>query len=231
MSLLLSFLDLLFPPRCVFCRGRLGEDIQIPCVCATCLTELPLPDECCSRCGQPLPSGAGGCRECRGQSFSFAGACAVREYTGPIRTLVHKYKYKGHRELAGVLGALMARQVRLSSWPQPDAVVPIPLHHDRLMERGYDQAALLSQVVADELRLPVKNILVRNIATPSQTKLSAKERWENVTNAFELVKGEKPPRRVLLIDDLLTTGATAHFAGHALINGGACEVYLAVVGR
>lgn len=145
--------------------------------------------------------------------------------------MIINYKYKRQKYIAGVLGKLVAQQVRRSSWPEMDTVVPVPLHPQRLVERGFDQALLLAQVVADELALPVRKVLVREIDTPSQTRLNSNERWQNVKNAFSVRPGYSLTGRILLIDDLLTTGATGNSAGDALLSAGAEEVYLAVVGR
>jgi ComF family protein len=230
MNLVVPLLDLLFPPRCVFCRARVEDDPVASGVCAACITHVPHPSQCCDKCGQPL-TGAAFCSECAGRNFSFTAACAVNEYQGALKSAIHKFKYKGRKELAGPLGSLLARQIRLSGWPRADAVVPVPLHYEKLQSRGYDQALLLAQVVGDELQLPVKRMLVRQKATTSQTRLQASERWKNVSGVFASLGEQDPPSRVILIDDLLTTGATAHFAGLQLLRAGVGELFLAVVGR
>ena len=226
MNLFKPLLDLLFPPGCVFCAGRVGEET----ICSPCLAQVPAPDACCFRCAQPFAEQET-CPQCRGLTFAFKGACTVQAYKGQVKRAIHNYKYHGRKELSKTLGGLMAQQVRRCCWPKTEAIVPVPLHNSRLLERGYDQALLLAQVVAAELQLPLRKALVRKSATPSQTKLPAKERWENVSQAFELAAGQRLPARLLLVDDLLTTGATAHFATLALLGGGAKEVYLSVVGR
>ncbi|MBS3983113.1 MAG: ComF family protein [Dethiobacter sp.] len=231
MNLFKALLDLLFPPSCVFCTGRVGEGTTALLICSLCLAQVPVPEACCFKCAQPLAAGQESCPQCSGLSFAFKSACTVQAYRGAVKRAIHNYKYHGRKEMAKTLGGLMAQQIRRSGWPKMEAIVPVPLHRSRLSERGYDQALLLAQVVAAELRLPLKKALQRKSATPSQTKLVARERWENVSQAFELVAGVPLPARVLLVDDLLTTGATAHFAAQTLLDGGAKEVYLAVVGR
>jgi competence protein ComFC len=231
MNLVVPLMDLLFPPKCVFCRGKTEDEPVTPGVCRSCYRALPEPEGCCKRCAQPKRDASADCLECAGRVFSFTSACAVDEYKGAIKSTIHKYKYKNRKELAGPLGSLLAVQIRRRGWTAADAVVPIPLHHEKLLERGYDQALLLAQVLGDELRLPVKRLLIREKATPSQTKLSAKERWVNVADAFASVQDQQMPQRIILVDDLLTTGATAHFAGQQLLRAGVREIYLAVVGR
>ena len=230
MNLFKPLLDLLFPPSCVFCGGRVGEEIKVLLICSPCLAQVPAPETCCFRCAQPQAKQEN-CPQCYGLTFAFKGACAVQAYKGQVKRAIHNYKYHGRKELAKTLGGLMAQQIRRCRWPKMEAIVPVPLHHSRLLERGYDQALLLAHVAAAELQLPLKKVLIRKSATASQTKLAARERWENVSQAFELAAGQHLPARLLLVDDLLTTGATAHFAAQELLGGGAKEVYLAVVGR
>lgn len=231
MRLLSPLLDLLFPPRCVFCQGREGIENEIDSVCESCLGQVMDPQNCCLRCAFPKNVHWEGCPVCGEREFAFTKTCAVSLYQGSLKTVIYKYKYKGNKNLAGPLGQLVARQVRSSGWPQLDAVIPIPLHPDKLLERGYDQALLLAQVIGSELGLPVKQCLIRTKATRSQTKLGASERWSNVADAFAPISTLELPKQVLLVDDLLTTGATAHFASLALKQGKAKEVFLAVVAR
>jgi ComF family protein len=230
MSLLTPLLDLLFPPRCVLCRDRLSVD-AVTLTCNPCLAAIPQPQSCCSACGHPFADEYEDCVECRGKSFSFSGACAVSLYQGELKKTIHRYKYSGTKELAEPLGRLMARQVRRSNWPEVEAVIPVPLNLNRIKERGYDQALLLAHVVADDLKLPVKQVLIRKRPTLSQTKLSANDRWSNVADAFAMAPDACLPKRVLLVDDILTTGATAHFAGVELLRAEVSEIYLAVVAR
>jgi ComF family protein len=145
--------------------------------------------------------------------------------------VVHKYKYKGCRHFAPTLGRLVAAQVKRCNWPTLHEIVPVPLHPLRLAERGYDQAFLLARVIGDDLNLPVRQVLVRTRPTPSQTRLGSMNRWDNVRNAFAASPGLSVSGNILLVDDLLTTGATAHNAAETLLCAGAVNVYLAVVGR
>ncbi|MBS4021801.1 MAG: ComF family protein [Dethiobacter sp.] len=220
--------DLFFPPRCIFCCSRLEGEGAFS-TCEKCLAKLPV--HCCHRCGHPLPEQIDPCPVCRDYKLSFHGACAVDLYRGRMKRVVQKYKYGRQKHLAGPLGKLMARRLKKCGWPQLSAVVPVPLHRQRLLERGYDQSLLLAQVIGDELGLPVRTVLVRSRPTPSQTKLGHNERWQNVRDAFSVLPEHTVSGRLLLVDDLLTTGATAHFAAAALLSAGAQEVYLAVVGR
>ena len=228
MKLFAVLLDLLFPPACAVCRGRLPDEEQF--LCARCREKILPAEKCCIRCGYPL-SGGFSCPRCRGYDYAFSGACAVFLYQGEVRKAIRRFKYGGRTGLARPFGELMAAQVKCRAWSDCDAVVPVPLHPERLRERGYDQALLLAQAVAKDLQLPVCSCLLRFENTASQTTLAAKARWENVRGVFCPAPGKPVPGRVLLIDDLLTTGATAHYAAEALLAGGAEAVYLAVLCR
>ncbi|NLM47095.1 MAG: ComF family protein [Firmicutes bacterium] len=228
MKLFAALLDLLFPPACAVCRGRLPEREQF--LCTRCREKVLPAENCCLRCGYPL-SGRMSCSRCLGYDYAFSGACAVFLYQGEIRKAVRRFKYGGQTGLARPFGELMAAQVRSCAWPACEAVVPVPLHPERLRERGYDQALLLARTVAKVLQLPVSSCLLRCENTASQTTLAAKARWNNVRGVFGLQPGVTVPGRVLLIDDLLTTGATAHYASETLLAGGAEAVYLAVLCR
>jgi len=192
---------------------------------------MPDPACCCRRCGYVLPAPGAKCPACRGLRFAFTGACAADLYRGRLKAVIHRYKYGGQTHMARPLGRLLARQVRRCPWPAFSVVVPVPLHPRRLEERGYDQSLLLAHVVGTVLDVPLKVALVRTRATTSQTRLGSAERWGNVREAFASVPGTDLSGNILLVDDLLTTGATAHYAAEALLNTGARAVYLAVIGR
>ncbi|HHX73285.1 MAG TPA: ComF family protein [Firmicutes bacterium] len=228
MKFFAALLDLLFPPACAVCRGRMPAEEQN--LCARCRGKILPAEKCCLRCGYPL-AGEFSCRRCRGYHYAFSRACAVFLYQGEVRKAVRRFKYGGRTGLARPFGELMAAQVAKHAWPACDAVVPVPLHPGRLRERGYDQALLLARAVADALQLPVRSCLERCADTASQTTMAARERWENVRGVFQLLPGEVVSGRLLLIDDLLTTGATAHHAAEALLAGGAEAVFLAVLCR
>lgn len=231
MRLLMPLLDLFFPRRCVLCGGKSGSPEENAGACASCLQNIQGPEVCCPFCAHPFTDGIQLCPICREHSFSFSAVCAVTLYRGTLKRTIHQYKYRGCKDLAQPLGKLMALQIGRCQWPTLDAVVPVPLHQEKLLQRGYDQAFLLAKVVAKEFKLPVKRMLIRERPTFTQTKLDASGRWDNVAGAFTVVTSEEIPQRVLLIDDLLTTGATAHFAGEALLHAGVDQVFVAVVGR
>jgi ComF family protein len=145
-------------------------------------------------------------------------------FASPLREVVHQFKYKGVRRLAQPLGQLMAAQL-VARPLVADAVIPVPLHRERLAERGFNQAEALAQVVARALDLPLLATgLERVRATEQQAHLDARQRAANVHGAFRW-RGAPPPRRLLIIDDVLTTGATIGACAEALRESGATAVY------
>ncbi|HLZ24653.1 MAG TPA: ComF family protein [Ktedonobacterales bacterium] len=214
-----SLLDLLFPPRCVAC-GTAGAMLCASCLARTRTPEPPL----CARCGQVLLVGERGlCLACgagRGPvALEIIRAAAMHE--GPVREAVLALKYRGQRRLAQPLGDVLAGAVtRLDM--RPDVIVPVPLHATRKRQRGYNQAELLARRCARRLRLPFEPaLLVRTRATPPQVGLSGAERHANVAGAFAVTSPARVAalltgKRVLLLDDVTTTGSTLDAAAAAL---------------
>lgn len=239
-----SLLDFLLPGGCVVCRRWIaGSDESGPIVCGPCRSRLsPASWPRCPRCHHPRGTGreeADDCLECRDWPEELAAARYAYVLVAPASDLVHALKYEGWRELAGVMAAPMARAARSVSatlaGPGGFVVVPVPTTARRLRERGYNQAGLLAEGVAARLGLPVAEALTRARALASQTALAPGERRENVRGAFsvgrrddaELIAG----RSVLLVDDVLTTGATAGEAALTLVRAGAERVVLVTFAR
>ncbi len=210
-------------------------------LCDECLDKIELiHPPACRRCGAPLVAAEFGstdaavCIHCREARSGLDGLSACAFHSGPLREAVHELKYNDLRALAAPLAALMARcWVELApAGLDLDAVVPVPLHRSRERERGYNQAALLARELAECLGLPVKeDILFRTRATPPQVGLSAEERRANVLGAFRCQSGSLTGSRVLLVDDVCTTGATLEAAAVALHEGGATLIWAYTLAR
>lgn len=163
------------------------------------------------------------CEACESLLELAATTDAIFEYGGPIAHAIHRFKYQGHSDLSSALGSLMAEGA--ARWAgEVDAVVPVPLHWRRRRSRGFDQAALLAKPIARSLEVPALLRGLRRVRhTPSQVDLPHHERQQNVAGAFA------PARlgsvgRVLLVDDVRTTGATLRAASHALEVAGVHKV-------
>lgn len=221
-------LDLIYPRACEACGGA-PEGSADGLACAACAPRMEwITGSACGRCGAEKAGGR--CFECGGRKFPFRGAVAAGRYAGRVRELVHRLKYGGRTDLAWPLARRMRERIDRAPWAREiDAVVPVPMRRLKLLfGRGYNPAELLAHRLARELRLPARRWLAQVRATPSQTSLSGAERRRNPAGAY---RARRARGTVLLVDDVLTTGATASECARALLKGGAFAVYLAVVGR
>ena len=213
-----ALLHVIYPPRCVGCGARLAEH-PTP-VCHRCLHRLErvAVDHLAGLLAQ-LPEAQA--------ALDGAFALWLFDAGGTVQRLQHLLKY-GNRPAQGIaLGRLLGAAYRDTAAPQPTLVLPVPLHRARLYERGYNQSALLALGIGQTLGVPVsETILVRHRATPSQTNLSRPRRWKNVAGAFAVTQPEAVTgHSTLLIDDVLTTGATLAAAATVLKQAGATSVH------
>jgi ComF family protein len=213
-----ALLDLVFPPYCVAC-GQPGT--WLCSVCQACVPILQPPF--CAHCGHNLDK-AGLCAKCQGASSHLEIIRSVAPHVWPLRSTVHALKYEGMRVLAAPLADLLAQCWQATGHPV-DVIVPVPLHPRRVRQRGYNQAAILARALGPRLGLPVlTQALVRQRDTHSQVGLSAQERRDNVWGAFTCQSEALLGARVLLVDDVFTTGATLEACAHALRAFGAAQV-------
>ncbi len=222
-------MSLVYPPTCASCGGATADPGAF---CPACWSGLRLIDEpFCDRLGIPfaVDLGVGPMLSPRAiaQPPVFARARAAVLYDEVARHLVHRLKYEDRLDLARPLSRMMAAAGR-PLIAGADCVVPVPLHRWRLWRRRFNQAMLLARPIAEAANLPlVPQALIRTRATRPQVGLSRASRAENVTGAFRVPPGAAhlvAGRRVLLIDDVTTTGATGNAAARALIRGGAASV-------
>lgn len=236
-SLPQRLLDLLFPPRCVHC-GRMGEPL-----CAVCRASIQSPrSPRCVRCDRSLGGAPGPrCGQCvalasQGRQIALQRIIVAADYGDAARSAIRALKFRRQRRLAQPLGLLLVEAIQRADAPAADLIIPMPLHADRRRERGYNQAALLARPVARALRLPLRDdALTRVRATRPQTHLHRDARHANVAGAFAL-SGPTAERalagqRILLIDDVTTTGATLEAAAEALLAAQPAAIYAAAVAR
>jgi ComF family protein len=229
-------LALTFPDDCRVCGTRLAGFPAQP-VCPSCLT-LPNPlsaDYFCSQCYAPFHFESaldlnGRCRLCREGHTHFDALYCVGSHDGRLRDLIHLFKFERMESLGKPLGAFL--RSGLPSDARFDLLVPMPLHGSRLRERGFNQAEVLAREVGSRRGLPVVMAAERSRATPHQSSLKGSERRRNVKGAFRvpdaaLVRG----KRVLLVDDVLTTGASANACALALKQAGASQVAVLALAR
>ena len=218
-------LDLLFPPRCVAC-GAFGAWL-----CADCVATVEaFPPPLCARCAGPTRRG-GLCAACRRSPGYLRGLRSVAVHRTPLRQAIHALKYEGMRVLAEPLGDILHQH-----WARQglavDAVLPVPLHPSRVRYRGYNQSALLAAAFTRRAGLNYHDDwVIRARKTRSQVGLSPQERWDNVWQAFHVSAPDVQGARLLLVDDVLTTGATLEACAHALREAGAAEVWALTLTR
>jgi len=237
-------LDFAFPRDCIGCTAPL-RTAEADEFCTACLASLPWNrPPVCLVCGESLlvasPDdaerfAARTCARCRRHLPAFATARAAFAYEGPIRNAVHAVKFRGRRAAGAALGRLLVEGlVRSGDMPDDiDVVVPVPLHVSRLRERGYNQAALVAREVAAALGRPlVENLLLRERATPPQVGLDRALRAANLKGAFAVpAPARAAGLTVLVVDDVLTTGATASACAEALRLAGAQKVRIGALAR
>lgn len=232
---LAATVDLLLPPACLLCnqvlsRKRIGRDF-----CFTCLAcMLPLSSGHCRRCAQPFANTTDNhlCANCLRRPPAFSGVYALGIYQGALKDAIHKLKYHDRLTLAKPLGQGLAALVTADEESfRPDCVVPVPLHPRRLRRRGYNQAVEIARPLARALGTRVSPTLLQRVReTLPQQNLSATERRKNLRNAFALT-AEPAGLKLLLVDDVMTTGETVRECSLTLAKGGAGEIRIAVVGR
>lgn len=237
MTLFRALLDVLFPPLCHLCRAPVPEAGPLH-LCATCFGGAsPVVTPLCPVCGVPHGTEGGidhRCGACILAPPPFDAARGAFLFAGPVQELVHRFKY-GHRvHLRRPLALLAIGELTPFVLEQaPEVIVPVPLHRSRLRQRGFNQAILLGEVMARAWSLPLLRDSLRRVRpTAPQVSLSADERRENVRGAFALASpAVVAGRRVLLVDDVFTTGSTLAECARVLKRGGAAAVAAVTVGR
>jgi ComF family protein len=219
-------LDLLFPRWCIGC-GREGDYI-----CRACRQDLPvITPPICPVCGRPQSQGIV-CRDCREVTMQIDGIRSPFVFDGVIRRAIHELKYRNLRGLAPSMADLLHDYLVDNPIPA-DVLVPVPLHRKRRRDRGYNQSALLAKELGRHCGLPVAaNSLVRHrYAVPQARSAGVSERQENVAGAFTCPDDRFQGQRVLLIDDVATSGATLNACAGALKAAGAAQVWGLVMAR
>lgn len=223
-------MDLDLPTQCAVCHGWSARRL-----CGDCRARYAVAHARCDTCARRVPDGVDRCGACLAHPPSFSHAVAAVDYAFPWSGLVTALKFHAALDLAGALADLLDSAVRARGVPLPQVVVPVPLGADRLAERGMNQAWELARRIAHRLRLGADaNLLLRRVETPHLADLPRDERARAIRGAFAVAPGAAAHVRgqsMALVDDVMTTGATASEAARTLLDAGATSVQLWVVAR
>lgn len=230
MNLANVALRVLFAPQCSACESPLSHPLSGP-VCGVCWQSIAMmTPPCCPICGDAMASAAlPSCARCSVERPEFARARSAGRYDGSLRAIVHALKYQRCRALAGRLGGMM-REAGLEILSEADAVVPVPLHPWRRLRRGFNQADDLARCLGK----PVARVLKRRHHGPPQARLPSGRREGNVRGAFAVRLGARrrvEGRILVIVDDVMTTGATLNACSRVLLEAGARSVYALTAAR
>ncbi len=226
--------DLLFPPHCLGCGVRMDIS-SLPLLCSTCLEQLQaITSPLCPCCGIPFAAGEDHlCGLCLGEYYAFSSLRSAFYYGPPVRTLLLGLKFGDLLQAAQTIGVLIRTTGVVSHFTEPDMIIPVPLHKKRLRKRGFNQSLLLAAHCFAPWKEKINPmVLMRTRDTVSQTALSGKARRENLRCCFavtqpQLVRNKK----ILLVDDVCTTGSTINECAKALMRGNAASVEVFTVSR
>ena len=219
-----NFIQSLCLPVCQLC----GADALSADICAGCFRDLPRPGRVCGQCAAELPRGAT-CGGCQRRPPGWDSVLAPFRYAFPVDRLVQRLKYDGRLEHGRLLGLLLGRAARAR--PRPDRILPVPLHADRWRERGFNQATELARPVARTLGVKMEErLLCRSRPTPPLWRLGPRDRRRLLGGAFE-ARGDLAGARVAVVDDVLTSGATADAIAGTLRLAGAVRIEIWAVAR
>ena len=222
------FLDLLLAPGlCVDCGCELAAPDSL---CRDCAASLPQISNACRVCGQSSPTAADVCPACLVNPPRWQAMIAPFAYQPPVSDWLRRFKYDGALHYARTL-CEASQPLLQAQQPLPEVLLPVPLHDTRLRERGFNQAGVIAELIGATLGIPVDSrVLLRTRATASQSGLSAMQRSENLRGAFACEAGDQY-RHVALVDDIVTTGATADAACRVLHRAGIETIQLWALAR
>ena len=224
--------DLVFPRRCPVCDGVLSARDGQQLICSTCIPKIKyIKSPRCYKCGKQLDEEETEyCLDCRSKEHAFERGLALYDYLS-VRLSMYRFKYSGRREYAGFFGRDMAEHFGdYFKKTGIDAIVPVPMYEAKKRTRGYNQAEVLADSLGKELGIPVmKDLVKRTRNTRPMKMLSPVERAANLKNAFIIGQFDVKLRKILVVDDIYTTGCTTDAVANVLKAAGVLEVYFAAL--
>ena len=230
MELAQKFLSKLFPSRCILCQQTVEQGFE---VCPDCYQALPHNEVCCVRCALPLAEGINNsvlCGRCIQKLPDFDYAHSLFRYEDDVIGLVHRLKFGEKISYARSIGEMLLTRL-LETDEMPDCLLPVSLHKSRLRQRGFNQSIEISRVLAKKLAIPIEHTaVIRQRSTVVQTGLNARQRQKNIKGAFSVVR-RLDYQHVLIIDDVMTTGATVNELAKVLKKNGVERVGVLSIAR
>lgn len=217
-----------FPSACPIC-AKPSDDFTTSPICEMCWSNMKrLPTNVCGICSKPLEiEGITRCGDCYAERPYYSTIRTYAQFTGVMKEAIHLFKFSGMRRLARPLAELF-KQIEL---PEADLIIPVPMTKKRLIQRGFNQSLLLANALSDFTKIPLSyDTLVKVKETPHQSMLSGTERIKSIRNAFKSAISLKG-KRIALVDDVMTTGATLNEGARALMKADALNVYGIVAAR
>ena len=216
--------------QCILCADPAQTDLDL---CSSCCAELPLLNHACQRCALPLTTPSEPlCGECLQSPPPFSRCHASWLFHPPIAQLISGFKYNRQLSYGHTLAKISSKYIvsAYNTQPLPDLIIPTPMHWLRHLRRGHNHSELLAQHYAKHLRLPLTHAVKRSKPTPPQQTLNAQQRKQNLRGAFS-VSNQVKDKRIALVDDVMTTGATATEISRCLLRAGASEVHIWCLAR
>ena len=225
MNVLSGILNLLYPKRCACCGEILRESEGR--ICPACRKKLrPITGPCCLKCGRPVEAEEEYCAECLRTPHFFRQGRSAFVYDDVWKKSIERFKYYGYREFGDFYSEAMVRvcSAQIRAW-RPDMIIPVPLHRSKQRKRGFNQSWYLAERIGRLTGIPADPTLVKKTRrTASQKKLNAAERRRNLAGAFQIT-GNVRGMRILVVDDVYTTGSTMDAMAKTLLPAGAEEVF------
>lgn len=226
-----ALLDILFPPICLHCKKNLSAEEKSARICSVCVGRIHIHSTLfCAKCRARMPENKKICH----RDMPYMLAAAVN-YDGPVKDLVHQLKYRRWTSLSDIIRPIINTYIKNLALSAEDyIIVPIPLHSERLQERGFNQAELIGSMISEALRLPMRtDILERVKKTKAQAELkNYAERADNIIDAFRAAQSDAvQDKNIILVDDVYTSGATMDDAVRALRGRGAKKIVAFVLAK
>lgn len=232
-KILSEIIEIILPERntCAICDYK-DEYIGLTHICISCNSELyNLEGMLCSKCSKPLNTDIELCNECIYKEKAFDRAIAPLKYDGKTKELIQDFKYNNKSYLYKMFGYKMVNKLKKEKLIDFDAIIPVPIHKSKMLTRGYNQSELLAKFISFKIDVPMIKLIKRHKDTKPQSDLSVQNRWTNIYGAFKLIDMPSGINKVLLVDDIYTTGATLNECSLLLKENGIKKVTCITIAR